>query len=72
MQLALLDLPAAIYVGNTLSMEMRDVLVTHRHVMDGWNQKLEDSKKWDAETETKVIGATPIFGQLALFELEAS
>jgi hypothetical protein len=39
-QLSLLHNPAALYVGNTLTMEMREVWHTPAHMMGGWNFKL--------------------------------
>jgi hypothetical protein len=38
-QLPLLHIPTALYVGNTLIMEMREVWYTPAHIMGGWNFK---------------------------------
>jgi hypothetical protein len=39
-QLSLLHILAAVYVGNTLTVEMQDVWYTSAHIMGGWNFKL--------------------------------
>jgi hypothetical protein len=39
-QLSLLHIPAVVYVGNTLSMEMRDVWYTPAHILGGWGPRL--------------------------------
>lgn len=41
-QLALLGLPAAVYIGNTLSMEMREVMLTPAYAAGGWHMRLRD------------------------------
>lgn len=39
-QLSLLGVPAVVRVGNSLSMQMREVWYTPAHIMGGWTQKL--------------------------------
>lgn len=40
-QLSLLGVPAVLYVGNTLSMEMREAWYTPAHILRGWSSKLQ-------------------------------
>jgi hypothetical protein len=46
-QLSLLGVPAVLYVGDTLRMEMRDDWYTPVHVLVGWGQRLRSRKLWD-------------------------
>jgi hypothetical protein len=46
-QLSLLGVPGVFYVGNTLSMEMRDDWYTPVHIMLGWGQRLRTRTLWD-------------------------
>ncbi|WP_170061143.1 N-6 DNA methylase [Spirosoma aerolatum] len=39
-QFSLLNIPAVVYVGNTLTMEMRDAWYTPAHIIGGWNWRL--------------------------------
>lgn len=39
-QFSLLHIPAVVYVGNSLSNEMRDCFYTPAHIMGGWQTKL--------------------------------
>jgi hypothetical protein len=46
-QLSLLGVPGVFYVGNTLTMEMRDDWYTPVHIMLGWGQRLRTRTLWD-------------------------
>lgn len=46
-QLALCGIPAAVYVGNTISMEMRDCFLTPAHHMGLWDHKLKQREAED-------------------------
>lgn len=39
-QLALLDIPAVVYVGDTLGMQVREAYLTPAHVVGGWTVRL--------------------------------
>lgn len=87
-QFSLMNIPAAVYVGDTLKMEMRDVWYTPAHVMGLWSYRLknrqavEDTKALVAtELAEKVEQATPTprhdieageFVQQDLFSIEES
>ena len=47
-QFSLMHIPAAVYVGDTLKMEMRDVWYTPAHVMGLWSYKLKARQAVDA------------------------
>jgi len=44
-QLSLLHVPAVVYVGNTLSMEMREAFKTPAHIMGFWDYRLQAGNK---------------------------
>lgn len=44
-QFTLLGIPAVVYAGNTLTMEMRDAWYTPAHILGGWNYRLNRPKK---------------------------
>ena len=46
-QLSLLHVPAVVVCGNTLSREVRRVLVTPAHVLGGWDVKLKNAQRED-------------------------
>jgi len=49
-QLSLWNIPAQIYVGNTLSLEFRERFFTPAHYLNGWNEKLLFKKVADLST----------------------
>lgn len=57
LQFSLLGIPAIIYQGNTLSMEMRGVWYTPQHIMGGWRYKLNKSKESQPETISPELAA---------------
>ena len=44
MQLSLLHIPAIVYIGDSLTMEMRESFVTPAHIMGFWGQRLKENK----------------------------
>jgi hypothetical protein len=75
-QLSLLHVPAEVYIGNTLSLEMRECYQTPAHHLGFWNAKL--SRHWGVEQQPEVAAAPPVQtdviiknGQYQLFDLVA-
>ncbi|QHV99255.1 N-6 DNA methylase [Spirosoma endbachense] len=65
-QFSLLHIPAVVYAGNTLTMEMRESWYTPAHIMGGWDWRLRSTAKPVPEaailpikTETVCIDTTP-------------
>ena len=63
-QFSLLHIPAVVYVGNTLSMEMHDVFYTPAHFMGLWDSKLmrqarEEADKQNIEAIYAAAPSTP-------------
>ena len=53
-QLSLWNVPAQIVIGNSLSMEYREILYTPAHYMLDWEYKLRKQKKELAEEKEKL------------------
>lgn len=45
LQFSLLHIPAVVIVGNTLTLEQREVWYTPAHIMDGWTSRLRKQEK---------------------------
>jgi hypothetical protein len=56
-QCSLLHIPAAVYVGDTLKMEMQDVWYTPAHVMGNWSWRLRNRQA--IEEVESLVGAEP-------------
>jgi N-6 DNA Methylase len=73
-QLSLLHIPAAVYVGNTLSMEMRDVWYTPAHILGGWGPRLRYDQEHGREQAPDVtVEPDPELikqGQQELFQVD--
>lgn len=72
-QLAMLGVPAALYVGNTLTMEMRSDWYTPAHILGGWGPRLRRREQAavghvEAEPLPEAAGA-PEPAQLDMFGL---
>jgi N-6 DNA Methylase len=75
-QLSLLHVPAEVYIGNTLSLEMRECYQTPAHHLGFWNAKL--SRHWGVEQQPEAAATPPVQtdviiknGQYQLFDLAA-
>ena len=74
-QFALLHIPAVVVVGNSLSLEVRDVWYTPAHILGGWSSRLARNQVPPAaaagdelaEVEPAGEAVTVLAGQLALF-----
>jgi len=44
-QFSLLNIPAIVYAGNTLTMEIRDAWYTPAHIMGGWDWRLKSRER---------------------------
>lgn len=53
-QLSLLGVPAVLYVGDTLRMEMREDWYTPVHVLEGWGRRLRAGRDTSVEIESAV------------------
>lgn len=77
-QLTLHHIPATVYTGNTLSMEMRSVRYTLAHYTGFWSQKLERQSATSEPVPVIAVEPTPKpadiimpdCGQYGLFELK--
>lgn len=74
-QFSLLHIPAKVIVGNSLSLEVRDVWYTPAHILGGWSQRLERAEVPPAATiagehvdeNLAEIASSAGAGQLVLF-----
>ncbi len=65
-QLALAGIPAVLYVGNTLTMEMREEWKTPMHIMHGWDARLRASNEPVQQiNDTTELKQVDIFGEVA-------
>jgi type I restriction-modification system DNA methylase subunit len=68
-QLALAGIPAVLYVGNTLTMEMREEWKTPMHIMGGWDFRLQHQPATNAPApiikDTTGLRQADIFGEVA-------
>lgn len=67
-QLSLLGLPAAVYVGNTLSLEMEYCLLTPMHWIGYWPIRLQYAYESPLDAAEALVLPDPDSGQLDLFE----
>ena len=60
-QFSLMHIPAVVYVGNTLSMEMHDVFYTPAHFTGLWDSKLrrQAREKADKQKIETLLAAAP-------------
>jgi hypothetical protein len=68
LQLSLLHVPAQVIVGNTLTLECRDVFYTPAHIFGGWTRRLRTPRA----IEAAVAPVPQVPGQLPLFSAEAA
>lgn len=65
-QLALAGIPAVLYVGNTLTMEMREEWKTPAHILGGWDARLRASNEPVSRiSDTTELKQPDIFGEVA-------
>lgn len=68
-QLSLLNIPAVVVLGNSLSMEVRDKWYTPAHILGGWSHRLRRRDSDVVEPEATVTIDRP--EQMTLFESTA-
>lgn len=65
-QLTLAGIPAVLYVGNTLTMEMREEWKTPMHILGGWGARLQASNEPVSRiSDTTELKQPDIFGEVA-------
>jgi hypothetical protein len=62
LQLSIWNIPAVVIVGNTLTMEVREVFYTPAHRLGFWNAKL--ARRWSKETGVEPTTQTTVTTQV--------